>query len=188
MFMGKIKKNVITRGFRGTFGEDLVFRQVDGETVFSQKGENNSAPTPSQLQVRNKFLEATNYASAAVDNPQAGEAYKLMAKLQGLRSAYVAAMTDYLTMPEISSVFTNEYVGEVGNMINMISKHPHKITGISVSILKPDGSELESGAATVKALKWRYTATVHNAQVQGSKLVLKAKDRQGKEVTVEKVL
>jgi hypothetical protein len=186
--MGKIKKNVITRGFSGSLGDDLVFRQVDDKTVFALKSENNSEPTERQVQVRNKFLEATNYASAAVDNPQALQDYQLMAERQELKSAYVAAVTDYLTMPEISSVFTNEYTGVVGNMINMISKHPHKITGISVSILKPDGSELESGAATVKALKWRYTATVPNAQVQGSKLVLKAKDRQGKEVTVEKVL
>lgn len=186
--MGKIKKNVITKGFSGSFGDNLVFRQVDDQTVFAQKSETTSEPSDRQLQVRNKFLEATNYASAAVDNPQAEQDYKLMAERQGLKSAYLAAVTDYLTMPEISAVFTNAYTGAVGNMINMTSKHPHKITGISVSILKPDGVELEAGMATLKNLKWRYTATVANAQVPGSKLVLKAKDRQGKEVTLEKVL
>lgn len=186
--MGKIKKNVITKGFSGSFGDDLVFRQVDDKTVFAQKSENNSEPTEGQLQVRNKFLEATNYASAAIDNPQAAQEYKLMAEQQGLKSAYVAAVTDYLTMPEINAVFTNAYEGAVGDMINMTSRYPYKITGISVTILKPDGTELESGTAKAKALKWRYTTTVANAQVQGSKLVLKARDRHGKEVTVERVL
>jgi glucose-6-phosphate 1-dehydrogenase len=186
--MGKIKKNVITKGFSGSFGDDLVFRQVDDRTVFAQKSENNSEPTGRQLQVRNKFLEATNYASAAVDNPQALEDYQRMAELQKLKSAYVAAVTDYLTMPEIGGVFTNAYEGAAGNMINMTSKYPHKITGINVTILKPDGSELESGEAINKQLKWRYTTTMSNAQVQGSKLVLKAKDRQGKESVLERVL
>jgi hypothetical protein len=27
--MGKIKNNVVTKGFSGKFGDDLVFRQVD---------------------------------------------------------------------------------------------------------------------------------------------------------------
>jgi hypothetical protein len=73
-----------------------VFRHVDNQMVFAQKVKSNSEPTECQLQVRNKFLEVTNYA-----------------------------------------------------MINMTSKYSHKITSISVSILKPDNSELESGAATL---------------------------------------
>lgn len=186
--MGKIKKNTITKGFSGKYGDDIVFRQVDHQTIFSQPGVITVPPTEKQVAVRAKFGEAANFASAAIDNPQASQDYKLMAAAQGLRSAFVAAVTDYLTQPEISSVFTNEYKGALGNVINMTSKYPYKITGISVSILKADGTVLEAGEATANELKWRYTATVANPQVQGCKLVLKSRDRQGKELTLEKAL
>jgi hypothetical protein len=186
--MGKIKKNTVTKGFSGKYGDDIVFRQVDNQTIFAQPGQITVPPTDKQLQVRSKFIEATNFANAAIDNPQAGADYKLMATAQGLKSAYVAAVTDYLTVPEIGSVFTASYKGAVGDVINMTSKLPYKITGINVSIVKSDGTVLESGQAAANELKWRYTATVANPQVQGCKLVLKSRDRQGKEATLEKVL
>ena len=186
--MGKIKKNVITKGFSGKYNDELVFRQVDGETVFARVGEVTAEPSDLQKEVRNKFNEAANFANAAIENPQAGQEYKIMAVAQGLKSAYVAAVTDYLTRPEIASVFTNSYKGQVGNVINITSRYAYKITGIDVTILKADGTPLESGVATAKELKWLYTTTVANPQVAGSKLVLKSRDRQGKEFTLEKVL
>lgn len=186
--MGKIKKNVITKGFSGSFGDDLVFRQVDDETVFARRGEITAEPTDRQLEVRNRFTEASIFASAAIDNPQAGQEYKLMAEAQGLKSAYVAALKDYLTMPDFGSVYTTAYKGVVGNVISITSRHAYKITSIDVTIQRPDGTPLEAGVATANELKWRYTATVANPQVQGCRLVLKSRDRQGKEVTLEKVL
>jgi hypothetical protein len=188
--MGIVKKNknVITKGFSGKYSEDLVFRQVDNQTVFSRASEITAEPSERQIEVRNKFTEASNFASAAIDNPQAGQEYKLMAEAQGLRSAYVAAVTDYLTEPEFGGVFTNSYKGEVGNVINITSKYAYKITGIDVTILKADGTQLEQGVATAKELKWFYSATIANPQVAGCKLVLKSRDRQGKEVTLEKAL
>lgn len=65
---------------------------------------------------------------------------------------------------------------------------PFKIVDMNVRILKSDGSELEAGNATANELKWRYTSTQVNAQVSGSKLVLTARDRQGKESVFEQVL
>jgi hypothetical protein len=186
--MGKIKKNVITKGFSGKYSEDLIFRQVDDQTVFARPGEITAEPTDRQKETRDRFMEAANFANAAIDNPQAGQDYKLMAVAQGLKSAYVAAVTDYLTQPEIASVFTNSYKGEVGNVINITSAYAYKITGIDVSILKADGTPLENGVATAKELKWFYTTTVPNPQVKGCKLVLKSHDRQGKEIMMEKVL
>ena len=186
--MGKIKNNVVTKGFSGKFGDDVVFRQVDNKTIFAKRTPITSAPTAQQVAVRSKFTEASHFASAAIDNPQASQDYKLMAELQGLKSAYVAAVTDYLTLPEIGSAFTAAYKGVVGDVINIKAKVPFKITEIEVSILRADGTVLESGKAQPNELKWRYTATVANAQVKGSKLELLARDRQGKESTLEQVL
>jgi hypothetical protein len=186
--MGKIKDNVITRGFSGKFGEDLMFRQVDNKTIFAKRRLVSSAPTAGQTEVRNRFTQATMFASAAMDNPQASVEYKLMAELLGLKSAYLAAVTDYLTYPEIGGVYAEDYRGTIGDMINIKVKVPYKVVGIQVSILLPDGSTLESGDAVANQLAWRFTATAANPQVVGSKLVMTAYDRRGKESVLEHVL
>jgi hypothetical protein len=183
--MGKIKNNVATRGFSGKLGEDIVFRQVDGKTTFAKRTLSEAASSPKQDAVRRKFAEASYFASAAIENPQAGQQYKIMAELLGLKSAYAAALSDYLSQPEIGGVFTARYQGRIGDMITIVPKIPYKITEVSVNILQADGSVLESGKAVANELKWRYLATVVNPLVKGSKLVLVARDRQGKETTFE---
>ncbi len=186
--MGKIKNNVVTKGFSGQFGDELVFRQLDKKTIFARKGISTKAPTAGQVNTRNKFTDAAYFATAALDNPISMEDYTQMAQLQGLKSAYVAALTDYLTAPEIGKVYTALYKGKVGDMINISSKSPFKITEIDVTILAPNGTVLESGKAEQNLLRYRYVATVANPTVTGTKIVLKARDRQGIEQIVEVVL
>lgn len=186
--MGKIKNNVITKGFSGKFGDDLVFRQVDNQTIFTRRPSVSAAPTARQSEVRSRFTEASLFASAAIDNPQASLDYKLMAELQGLKSTYIAAVTDYLTPPEIGSVYTGAYKGQAGDLISIKPKIAYKITDIDVSIVGADGVAIESGKAVSNELKWRYTATTVNPAVTGSKIMLVARDRQGKESTFEQLL
>lgn len=186
--MGKIKNNVVTRGFSGKFGDDLVFRQLDNQTVFSRHTPITKGPSQQQSAVRSKFTQASMFASAAIDNPQASQEYKLMAELQGLKSAYLAALTDYLTLPEIGGIFTEAYTGQVGDLFSITDKVPYKIKEIDVTIVGANGSVVESGKATPNQLKWRYAATVANPQVKGSKIVLVTRDRRGKESTLEQLL
>jgi len=186
--MGKIKNNVVTKGFSGKLGDDIVFRQVDNQTIFAKRTLVTTQPTAGQIAARARFTQASLFASTAIDNPQASQEYKLMAELQGFKTAYLAALTDYLTLPEIGSVFTDAYQGNVGDLINIKGKTAYKIKELHVSILRADGSVLESGNAVPNQLKWRYSATVANAQVKGSKLILLARDRRGKESTFEQVL
>jgi len=186
--MGKITGNVITKGFSGKFGDDLVFRQLDKKTVFARKSVSTKAPSAEQISVRNKFTDAAYYASAAVDNPILLEEYTQMAELQELKSPYLAAVTDYLTQPEIGKVVAVLYTGKVGDMINISSKSAYKITEIDVTILAPDGTVLETGKAQQSFQKFRYVATVLNPSVAGSTIVLKARDRQGKVLTTQVVL
>jgi hypothetical protein len=187
--MGKVDdKNIITKGFRGKYNEDLVFRKVDNQTVFSRRGVSSKAPTEKQLAARERFNRATLYASSAIAHPQRSLDYKVMADLQGLKSAYLAAVTDYLTMPEIAEAFTAEYAGNAGDLIAIIGKEKFKIVDLTVTIMSAAGEVIETGKAVPFELKWRYTTTTANPQVIGSRLVLLARDRQGKESTVEKVL
>lgn len=186
--MGKIDENIITKGFRGKYNDDLVFRRVDNKTIFSRRSVSKKPPTASQLQTRNRFNRASHYASAAIAHPQASLDYKLMAELQGLKSAYLAAVTDYLTQPVIADVFTDGYQGNMGELITITPKVPFKITETTVTILNAAGAVIESGKAVPHEFKWRYVITTANPQVQGSKVVVLARDRQGKEVTHEQLL
>jgi hypothetical protein len=186
--MGKVKNNVATRGFSGKLGEDIVFRQVDGKTTFAKRTLSNAAPSERQTEVRNRFTEAALMASAQLENPELYTEYKLISKQQGFKTAYMAAVSDILTLPEIGGLFTLAYKGKVGNLITMKSRIPYKIKSIDVRILAADGTLLESGPALAHESKWRYVATVENPQVAGSRLVLVARDRLDKEVTVEVVL
>jgi hypothetical protein len=186
--MGKIKNNIVTKGFSGKLGDDLVFRQLDNQTIFTRRTEINSEPSARQLEIRDKFSEASLFASAALENPQASLEYKLMAEVQGLKSAYIAAVTDYLTLPEIGSVFTTFYKGVPGDAVNIKPRVPYKVVDIDVSIVDAGGAVVESGKAVLNELKWRYTATQANPNVPGSKIVLIARDRHGKESAFEQVL
>ncbi|WP_276371823.1 hypothetical protein [Chryseolinea sp. H1M3-3] len=186
--MGKIDENIITKGFRGKYNEDLVFRKVDKQTIFSRRSVSSKPPTESQLAARARFNSASMYASSAIAHPQRSLDYKVMADLQGLKSAYLAAVTDYLTMPEIGNAFAGEYNGNAGDLITIIGKVKFKIVDLTVTILSATGAVIETGKAVPFELKWRYTATTPNPQVRGSRLVLVARDRQGKESTVDQVL
>jgi len=187
--MGKVDdKNIITKGFRGKYNEDLVFRKVDNQTIFSRRGVSGKAPTEKQMATRERFNRASMYASSAIAHPQRSLDYKVMADLQGLKSAYLAAVTDYLTMPEIGDVFTDEYRGSAGEMITVSAKEKFKIVDLTVTILSAAGAVIETGKAVPFELKWRYTVTAANPQLSGSRVVVLARDRQGKESTVEKVL
>jgi hypothetical protein len=186
--MGKVKNNQVTKGFAGKFGEDILFRQMDNKTIFSKRTPVTGPASADQSAVRNNFTEAAFHASAAMDNPQASIDYKLMATVQGLKSAYVAAITDFLTLPEIGGVFAAGYSGQVGDVINIKPKVGYKITGIDVTLLDSTGAVIESGKATPRQLNWQYTATKINASAAGTRLVLVARDRLGKESTFEKVL
>jgi hypothetical protein len=138
--------------------------------------------------MRNKFAEASMFATSALANPQASIDYKVMAQLQGLKSAYLAAVSDYLTQPEIAGIVTSGYRGKVGDIITITSKVPYKITEIDIRILGADGLMLESGNAVAREPKWRYIISTANPQVKGSRIVLVARDRQDRESTMEWLL
>jgi hypothetical protein len=186
--MGKVKNNLATQGFSGKLGEDIVFRQINGKTFFAKRGVISSPPSSRQLEMRDKFTEASLFASGEMAKPQAYQDYKIMATLQGLRSAYLAAVTDYLTLPEIGGLNTAAYRGQTGDLISITSMVPHKVIEIEVRILSPDGTMLESGMATVREPKWKYTTKVENPQVKGSRVVVIARDRLGRQSVLERVL
>jgi hypothetical protein len=183
--MGKIKNNPFASSLSGKYGDDLVFRQVGNQTFFVRYAPPATAPTEEQQDRRHRFAEATFFAAAAMQNPQASQYYQIMASLQGVKSAYLAAMRDYLTKPEIGQVDAYRYRGAVGDSLVFTPKVPYKIVHLAVQLLSPSGEELEAGDAQPFGLKWRYYATKANPQLPGSRLIVLAHDRQGKEGRLE---
>jgi hypothetical protein len=182
--MGKISNNRITSSFSGQLGDDVVFRQVGDKTFFARKGVNAKPPTPAQTGNRNLFAKAQNYASLILEKPQYSEWYSIVAKVNGLRSAQIAAVKDFMSKPEIDIINTKNYRGNVGDVIHIKSKMLLKIEKITVTIYGADGALLESGEATKSELSWKYHATISNAQAEGSRVVVVAYDRLKKSCTV----
>jgi hypothetical protein len=72
---------------------------------------------------------------------------------------------------------TKGYQGNVGDVIHIKPKAALKTTSIDVTIYNADGSVLESGQAIKNEFDFKYCATVPNASVDGSKVVLVTHDR-----------
>ncbi|WP_276374636.1 hypothetical protein [Chryseolinea sp. H1M3-3] len=186
--MGKITNNRLTSSFSGQFSDDVVFRQVGNKTFFARKGVNEKPPTPAQTGNRNLFAQAQNYASRRLEDPKYSEWYTIVAKVNGLRSAQIAAVKDFMSKPEIDSLNTRQYRGTVGDVIHIKPKMFLKIEKINVTIYGADGTLLEAGAATKSELNWKYRATTPNAQAEGSRVVVVAYDRLEKSCTVVQYL
>jgi hypothetical protein len=182
--MGKINSNNIVSSFSGKLGDELVFRQIGNRTFFSKKGINTKAPSAAQNENRQQFAEAQYYAYKVLQDPTQSEWYSIVAKINGLRNAQLAVIKDYRTKPEIETLDTKSYKGNIGDVIHIKPKMLLKIEKIEITIYAPDGSILESGLAVKTELKWKYHATVFNADVEGSRVVAVTYDRLGKSCRV----
>jgi hypothetical protein len=182
--MGKIKNNAITHSFSGSFGDDIVFRQIGNRTFFTRKAVHVKLPTPAQKDNRNLFAEAQNFASQALENPEDNEWYSIVAKVNGLKTAQLAAVRDYMSKPDIESIDVKKYKGNIGDVIQIKPKMLLKIQRINISIYDVTDYLIESGLAYKRELHWMYKASVFNGQVDASRIVLTAYDRMEKSCKV----
>jgi hypothetical protein len=182
--MGRINSKNIVSSFSGKLGDQLVFRQIGTRAFFSMKGINTKAPSAAQNENRKLFAEAQFYAYRMLQDPNKSEWYSIVAKVNGLRTAQLAAIKDYRSKPEIETLNTNNYKGNIGDVIHIKPKMLLKIEKIEITIHTPDGSVLETGLAVKTELNWKYHATVFNAQVEDSRVVVVTYDRLGKSCRV----
>jgi hypothetical protein len=186
--MGKIKDNLLTKGFSGRVGDEMVFRQVDGETLVAKRRRKREVLTPKEQVVKNRFMDSVFYAKSVLADPAVKEFYELVKKEFKARSAYAAAVSDYLQQPKIGRVNAQNYKGNIGEFLYIVAENNAKIFQMDVKILRADGSVVESSAATLIGDYWRYETTTVNANVAGCKIVVTAKDRPGKATTFESAL
>lgn len=185
--MGKVKENLLTKGFSGRIGDEIVFRQVKNRTLFAKRPRRSTIVSPNQLPQRELFSKAVVFAKTMLLDPLIRADYQNRAKLGGLASAYSAAVTDYLKAPKINSIDTDYYKGAVGDVIWIIALDDFKLQTVTVTLQAPDGSVIESGAAVLEEGRWKFIATQATALV-GVKVTVTATDRPGKEARLEKAL
>lgn len=189
--MAQSRNNVITFGLSGLIGNMLVFRQRANKTVVADRPKPSSkAPSASQLEYRDRFTKAVQYASSVMPDPVLKAAYQAVAKPG--QNAFNTAFADYQRAPELDEeIDLDVYTGEaLGEEISISVIDDFRVAAVWVQIIKPDASVLEEGDAIQSAngLDWIYTTTTANPERTGSKVVFTASDLPGNRTVLEIVI
>jgi hypothetical protein len=187
--MAKTKNNIFMTGLSGTVGKQLTLTQKKGDTIAGKKRGASSVPaTDEQLDIQDRFKIASKYALAAIQDPATKAAYAAAAKNN--QSAYNVALADAFKAPEIKSITTTAYHGEVGDAIMIRAVDDFKVAAVRVIITTAAGVLVEQGNAvlTDNGLDWKYTATAVNAAPAGSKIRVTATDLPANETVMEAVV
>jgi hypothetical protein len=190
--MAKTKDNIFTEGLSGTVAGKMTLRQRAGETIVSRKSRGSDAPaTEDQLGIQDRFKEAIMYAKMAIKDPVTKALYATVAKPN--QSAYNVAFKDAFLEPEIKSIETTQYKGDIGDII-VIRADEFKIVKMQVVITTAAGQLVEQGNAAVRLvagtakLGWAYTTISDNAELAGTKITVTVYDRPGHEAVKQVVV
>lgn len=183
--MAKSRNNIVTAGLSGGIGNQLVFKQVNGETIVAKYPNRKGSSTPKQIALNNKFAKATVYAKNALQNAALKKVYADQAAKRPGVSAYAMAVADYLKAPIIDHIDTSAYTGvSSGEKISIEVADASKVMTVKVKIVAANSSAVEEGSEG----KWVYTTTAINAALSGSKVLITATDRPGNVTTKEVTL
>jgi hypothetical protein len=189
--MTKIKNNPIMKGASGMLGKTVVYRETkNGTLIMANKPRKSGSPTDQQLMTMLRFEEGAQYAKSQISDPITKAEYAAAGASKG-RSAYQAAMTDFLSKPRLIECNTDGYTGVVGNFIDIRAIDDFKLVSVQVKIANAAGTVLEQGTAILQAQTahyYRYTITVANANRVGTKVTVTLRDKPGNVVVTTKVL
>jgi hypothetical protein len=182
--MAHSNNSVITGKLSGSLGKEIVFREWDGKTVVAKSPKRrNKESSADQLEVQERFLIASRYATAVTNGPDQtmAEAYALVLKPR--QNVYSRAMADFLNLPVVKNIGTRDYKGTVGDKIVIRATDDYRVTSVLVEIYAASGTLLETGNAVVNTsgIDWTYTATQANSLLAGSKIKAIATDVPGNE-------
>jgi hypothetical protein len=180
-----IKDNIVTKGLSGMLGGVIVFRQVRGKTVVSNRPRKPVRQSELQRENRVRFRAASSYAKEAMHDPEKKERYKIRARKLNLPNAYTAALTDYLRRPVVNTVKRG---GRANDLITIkASKNGFALASVDVTMTDAQGSPLKTCPATLKDRvkgEWVVRLPVEMLTVNGDKgndcrVVVMARDHTG---------
>lgn len=183
--MAEVKLNALIDSVSGKVGKNAVMRRRGGRTMLT------SMPTPSlevsvkQKEQRSRFQSAVRFAKKMMLIPDAKEEYAASVKGDDFQTAFTAAVADFLNPPGIDQIILDNYSGNAGEVITILSDKDYKLMTVKVAIYLPDGTLVESGDAFSlysTRSEWQYVTTVPVAVTDRCKIVVTAKDRANQEV------
>ena len=144
--------------------------------------------TDKQKEVKAKFKTSIVYGKSVMKDPALKAQYAAAAKKD--ESAYNVAVRDAFKAPEVQSVTTDLYTGQIGSTITVRAIDDFRVASVRVKITTAAGVVVEQGDAVLQAngLDWLYTATALNDAVAGSKIRASAKDLPANETVMEVVM
>ena len=178
--MSNSRENVITRHLHGKFGDQVVFRTRNGQSIAANvpkaaKGN----PTAAQVEVRDKFRMAAKWAKNVLADPIQLAVYQ--AKAKNGQTPFVLAVTDFLKPPRISEIDLSGYNGHVGDKILVSAIDDFNVKEVSLKITDPAGELIEEGQCQPDEsdMYWQFTATVEVPSLSGVGITAVAMDNPG---------
>ena len=191
--MARVGKNALLKGVSGHVGRILVLKRYQGGTVISNMPSKRPArkkQKPKEKENRERFQDAIIYARASMKDPKTKALYKT-GITPNKNAANRVAIADFLNAPVVHYIRTFGYKGAIGDTIMIKATDDFMVTEVEVEIVTPDGKRLEKGQAVRNARRehmWRYTATMKNENVAGTKIKVTVIDRPENRSAAEVVL
>lgn len=155
--MATLKKNLFLQGASGMLGGQLVYRTVNGQTIVTSRPERRGEVSEAQKRQNTRFKYASVYAKAAIADEVLGPIYAaITSRLAKYTSAYLAAVTDYLRLPEIGAITLATGVSGSPLLVEALKDSP--LAKVEVAILGADERVVTSGEAvlTANGIQWEY--------------------------------
>lgn len=146
--MSIIRGNILTKGLSGMLGGVVVYRQLRGKTVMSNRPRKPTRQSDLQRQNRQRFRAAALFAREAMQDPEKKERYRIKARKLNLPNAYTAALTDYLRKPSVNTI---KCKGRAGNLMTIqASKKGFALASVEVALTDAQGTLLATHTASLK--------------------------------------
>ena len=153
--MAKIRKKGVIGEITGKVGQ-IVVRYSNGQYIITTPPVFTKPPTEKQVEHREKFIEAVDYAKNATSTSPTKEVYGTIAD-QKKKFPMNVAVADFFHAPEIHGVDLESYSGKADEQIMVKTKDDVMVTRVALLISDGNGVEVERGDAEKESdLEWKY--------------------------------
>ena len=165
---------------RGKIGELVFKRYGEGVIVGRRADPTEHPPTPSQMVQREQFRLAALYGKSALADPATRSLYETAAHDKGI-PLFALTVADFFHEPVVEQIDLSHYTGKTGEPIRIMASDDFAVTGVGVTIRKPDGTVLEQGSANVSGndSTWTYAGRTNLPAGQTVSIEVTAADHPG---------